>query len=56
MTAMAADSVAVNHPNTTPTTTITTAASAQKDVSDCFMKLARLNFEPLGYFRFTEMI
>ena len=45
---MAADSVAVNTPPTTPTTTISIAASAQNEVPSCFRKPMRENFSPLG--------
>ena len=45
---MAADSVAVNTPPTTPKTTMMTAASAQIEVPSCFMKPFRLNGSPFG--------
>ena len=45
---MAADSVAVNTPPTTPKTTMTTAASAQMEVPSCLMKPLMLKGEPLG--------
>lgn len=46
MTAIAALSVAVNTPATTPTTTIRMAASAQMERAHCLMKPLRLKAAP----------
>ena len=45
---MAADSVAVKKPATTPITTMTTAARAQIDDLSCFKNLMMENFSPFG--------
>ena len=45
---MAADSVAVNQPATTPITTMTMASRAQMDTDICLMKAVMLNLSPLG--------
>ena len=48
MTAIAADSVAVKKPATTPMTTMTTAARAQIDVLSCFKNPMIENLSPFG--------
>ena len=53
---MAADSVAVKTPPTTPTTTMMMAARAQMDFPNCFRNFLKLNLSPFGYLRFLEMM
>ena len=48
MTAMAADSVAVKTPPTTPTTTISTASSAQIYFPICLIKFTKEKGAPFG--------